>query len=388
MRVLPADRISRVAEYYFSTKLKQIKEMESSGIDVINLGIGNPDMPASSMVTRRAKQVIDSPGSHRYQPYKGIDELRFAFSEWYMKKYDVSLSPDDEILPLMGSKEGIMHISMAFLNRGDGVLIPDPGYPAYEATARLCSARCLIYDLKEENRWMPDLDLLERSDLDGIKLMWVNYPNMPTGQQASKEELSGLVEFGLKNRILIVNDNPYSLVLNDNPVSLLSVDGAMDTALELNSLSKSHNMAGWRIGMVGGAPDYIGYILRVKSSMDSGMFLPLQYAAIEALGLDGEWYSQLNKEYAARRDLVYSILDRLECTYKSGQSGLFVWAKIPSKWKNSEELSDFLLEHHALFVTPGSVFGSNGYKFIRISLCIEKERLSESMDRIIENITY
>jgi aspartate/methionine/tyrosine aminotransferase len=287
MSIKPSERISRISEYYFSSRLDQIRQMEKSGIYVINLGIGSPDTPPAREVIEEAVKSITLDDSHSYQPYRGITELRESFGRWYKERYNVLYNPESEIVPLLGSKEGVMHISMAFLNRGDGVLVPDPGYPAYAAAARLCSARCIYYDLTAENGWMPDLDYIEKSGIEGVKLMWVNYPNMPTGKKASQELFDRLVAFGRRNNILIVNDNPYGQILNDNPLSIMSTEGAKETAMELNSLSKSHSMAGWRIGMLGGKKEYIDYVLRVKSNMDSGMFLPLQRAAIAAMNLTG-----------------------------------------------------------------------------------------------------
>jgi aspartate/methionine/tyrosine aminotransferase len=395
MSIKPSERISRISEYYFSSRLDQIRQMEKSGIYVINLGIGSPDTPPAREVIEEAVKSITLDDSHSYQPYRGITELRESFGRWYKERYNVLYNPESEIVPLLGSKEGVMHISMAFLNRGDGVLVPDPGYPAYAAAARLCSARCIYYDLTAENGWMPDLDYIEKSGIEGVKLMWVNYPNMPTGKKASQELFDRLVAFGRRNNILIVNDNPYGQILNDNPLSIMSTEGAKETAMELNSLSKSHSMAGWRIGMLGGKKEYIDYVLRVKSNMDSGMFLPLQRAAIAAMNLPESWNMELNRMYRQRRESVYKLLDRLGCSYEDGQGGMFVWARLPYGHKCSMEYSDYLLDRFSVFITPGAVFGANGRGYVRVSLCNSVERSNEATARIealqersaVENIT-
>ncbi len=380
--IKPADRISEVKEYYFSVKLKEIDRMRKSGLDVLNLGIGNPDMPPSNEVIDELTWQASMENNHGYQSYIGIPELREAFSKWYAKYFDVNLDAGSEILPLIGSKEGIMHISMAFLNPGDSVLVPNPGYPTYSSVSKLVGANIVSYDLKEENNWLPDFDVLEKLDLSGVKLMWINYPNMPTGANADKDFFKRVIEFGKKNDILICNDNPYSFILNSNPQSILQVEGAKETALELNSLSKSHNMAGWRVGMVAASEEIINYILRVKSNMDSGMFKPLQLAAAKALSLDNDWYTQVNVEYLKRRILVWEIMDVLECRYDKEQTGMFIWARIPEKYESSAELSDEVLNKAHVFITPGFIFGSNGEKYIRISLCSNRGMLKEAMKRI------
>ncbi len=382
MRVQTADRLNFINEYYFSRKLSQIREMESKGIDVINLGIGNPDGPPSPEVIASVVSAANNSYSHGYQPYRGIRPLRVAFSEWYKTKFGVDLSPDNEILPLMGSKEGITHISLAFLNKGDGVLIPDPGYPAYESTARISGARCIFYNLDHKNSWCPNFSEIENEGLAGVKLMWVNYPNMPTGSRGSAKLFENLIEFGLKHNILIINDNPYSFILNQRPLSILSVDGAKEIALELNSLSKSHNMAGWRIGMVAGSSDHIDAVLKIKSNMDSGMFLPVQNAAITALSLGDNWYESINIIYRERREIAYEILNSLNCRFDKDQTGLFIWASLPDEWDSSIEFSEHLLNRINLFITPGSVFGANGRSYVRISLTVPAERLRESLARI------
>ncbi len=380
--ITPADRISEVKEYYFSVKLKEIDKMRQAGIDVINLGIGNPDMPPAPEVIEILKQQAESPANHGYQSYIGIPELRKSFSTWYRKYYDVSVNPDSEVLPLIGSKEGIMHISMAFINPGDGVLIPNPGYPTYSSVSKLVGAKIIHYDLIEENDWLPDFKELEKEDLSSVKLMWINYPNMPTGANAKPDFFEKIVEFGKKYNILICNDNPYSFILNDNPASILQVEGAKETVLELNSLSKSHNMAGWRIGMVASSSEIISYILRVKSNMDSGMFKPLQLAAAKALELDDSWYESINKQYKKRRKLVWEIMNTLGCTFDKNQTGMFVWAKIPASYKYGKELSDEILNKCHVFITPGFIFGDKGEKHIRISLCTNENLLNKALNRI------
>ncbi|MCW3804818.1 pyridoxal phosphate-dependent aminotransferase [Plebeiibacterium marinum] len=382
MTIKPANRISEVKEYYFSKKLREIDEMRQQGIDIINLGIGNPDRSPSDAVLEELTFSAANKGNHGYQSYVGIPELRNAFSEWYKKYFQIELNPANEILPLMGSKEGIMHISMAFLNKGDQVLVPNPGYPTYASVSNLVEADMVTYDLKEDLNWQPDFEELEKLDLSKVKLMWVNYPNMPTGANATLELFEKLVAFGKKHEILICNDNPYSFILNDNPLSIFRVDGAKDIAIELNSLSKSHNMAGWRVGMVGANPTFTQYILRVKSNMDSGMFKPLQLAAVKALALEKDWYEEVNKEYLERRELVWEIMDTLKCKYDKNQSGMFIWAKIPDSIDSAIDLSDKILNKAHVFITPGTIFGKQGDRYIRISLCSKQEVLKESINRI------
>ncbi len=382
MIIQPANRISEVKEYYFSKKLREIDEMRQQGIDVINLGIGNPDRSPSEVVLEELNAASANEGNHGYQSYIGIPELRNAFSAWYQNHFKVDIDPAKEILPLMGSKEGIMHISMAFLNKGDKVLVPNPGYPTYASVSNLVEADIVSYDLKEELNWQPDFKELEKMDLSQVKLMWVNYPNMPTGANATLELFEKLVAFGKKHEILICNDNPYSFILNDNPLSIFRIEGAKDIAIELNSLSKSHNMAGWRIGMVAANPTFIQYILRVKSNMDSGMFKPLQLAATKALSLEKEWYDEVNKEYLIRRELVWEIMDILNCKYDKNQSGMFIWAKVPETITSAVDLSDKILNEAHVFITPGTIFGKQGEQYIRISLCSKQEVLKESITRI------
>jgi len=382
MVIQPANRINDVQEYYFSRKLKEIDTMRKEGKPVLNFGIGSPDQAPSPQTIKALADCAARPNSHGYQSYVGIPALRQGFANWYSKFYQVDLNPQNEILPLMGSKEGIMHISMAFLNAGDEVLVPDPGYPTYSSVSRLVEANIRTYHLREENNWLPDFKEIEQQDLSKVKIMWVNYPNMPTGTNATMELYAQLVAFGRKHNILICNDNPYSFILNENPISILAVEGAKDVALELNSLSKSHNMAGWRIGMVAGAPDYIQNILRVKSNMDSGMFLGLQEAAVEALSYGKDWFDSVNKAYRERRQVVYEIMDLLGCTYDKSQSGLFVWGKIPANIEDSEVFADRFLYEAYVFVTPGTVFGQNGKRFIRISLCQPENILREGLERL------
>lgn len=382
-----ANRLNGIGEYYFSQKLREIEVLNKSGEPVINLGIGSPDMPPHPEVIKVLQESSSRPDVHAYQSYKGSQALRRAFSEWYDRWYGVTLDPETEILPLIGSKEGIMHICMTYLNEGDEALIPDPGYPTYKSAVKLAGATPVPYILKEENGWQPDFEALEQSDLSRVKIMWVNYPHMPTGQKADKEVFEKLVTFGQKNNILICHDNPYSFILNDEPGSLLSVEGARDVVIELNSLSKSHNMAGWRVGVLCGAKERIEEVLRFKSNMDSGMFLPVQLAAAKALSLGSEWYSELNEVYNRRRTLVFELLDHLKCIYSRAQVGLFVWAKIPSTFENCYQLSDRILYDSRVFITPGGIFGKEGEQFIRVSLCSTEEKLKDSLARIQKHIS-
>ena len=383
MKVKPALRTESVQEYYFSTKLRQIDQMRRNGADVISLGIGSPDRPPSENTIERLAVEARKPGVHGYQSYNGSPLLRKALSEWYLKYFGVKLDPENEILPLIGSKEGIMHISMAFVNPGDEVLVPNPGYPTYSSVTNLVGGKIRYYDLDEENSWHPDLKSLEKTDLSGVKLMWTNYPNMPTGALASKRLFSDLASFSREHNILLINDNPYSFILNNDYLSILSSEGAMETVLELNSLSKSHNMAGWRIGMVAGHSDYIKNILKVKSNMDSGIFLPLQLAAVEALNNPESWYITVNEAYAERRITAGSIMDILGCTWDLSQSGMFLWGKIPESIGNCESFVEEILNKALVFITPGFIFGSRGDRYIRISLCADNGRLKEARERIL-----
>lgn len=382
MIIKPAHRTETVSEYYFATMLKQVQHMNQEGKNVLNLGIGSPDLPPHPDVIEELSKHSNGTQNHGYQSYSGIPELRKAFSDWYRNYFSVSLNPENEILPLMGSKEGIMHISMAFLNPGDGVLIPNPGYPAYRAVAHLVGARVIEYSLRPENRWFPDFDELDTMDLSGVKFMWVNYPNMPTGTKATHELFEKLVSFASRKNILVCNDNPYSFILNKTPMSILSTEGAMSVAIELNSLSKSHNMAGWRVGMVGGKSEYLKAVLTVKSNMDSGMFKPVQLAAVKALNSPSEWYDSVNSTYEERLSKAAELFDKL-CIYPAkNQSGMFLWGQIPDEFVDSEDFTDFLLNQFFIFITPGSIFGSNGKKYARVSLCSPVSVFDEAIQRV------
>jgi aspartate/methionine/tyrosine aminotransferase len=380
--ITAASRTGLVTEYYFSAKLAQIERMRQEGAEIINLGIGSPDMAPATEVSAELTRSASVSGNHGYQGYRGIPTLRQAFAEWYGKYFAVTLDPASEILPLIGSKEGIMHISMAFLDPGDEVLVPDPGYPAYAAAASLAGGVVRKYDLTEETGWLPNIRAIEAAGTEKVKIMWFNYPHMPTGAKATHELFVELVGFALRNRILLCNDNPYSFILNSDHLSILSVPGARASALELNSLSKSHNMAGWRIGMLAGHKRYIDDVLRVKSNMDSGMFKPLQEAAAKALSASDEWYARLNEVYNRRRRYAEALMDELGCSFSPSQSGLFLWGRIPGRYSNAEELTEELLQRNHLFVTPGSVFGDNGRSHIRISLCAEEEIMKKALRRI------
>ena len=382
MKIELANRLNGIGEYYFSQKLREIDGMNKQGANVINLGIGSPDQAPDADVINTLETESRKPNVHGYQSYKGAAALREAMASWYQKWYGVTLDPVTEILPLIGSKEGIMHICMTYLNEGDKALVPNPGYPTYSSAVKLSGGTPVYYHLKEENSWAPDFAELEKTDLSMVKLMWVNYPHMPTGQPASTELFEKLVAFGKKHNILICHDNPYSFILNEHPASLLAVDGAKEVVIELNSLSKSHNMAGWRVGMLCGAKERIDEVLRFKSNMDSGMFLPVQLAATKALELDGEWHKALNEQYRERREKVYALLDLLNCQYSKDQVGLFVWARIPSAYKDGYELSDDVLYKAKVFITPGGIFGSEGNGYIRVSLCSTVENLEAAISRI------
>jgi len=375
-------RLEGIGEYYFSQKLREIDELNKQGKNIINLGIGSPDQPPHPDVIKTLQEESSKPNVHAYQSYKGSPVLRKAMSEWYKKWYNVDLDSDTEILPLIGSKEGIMHICMTYLNKGDEVLVPNPGYPTYRSAVMLAGGKCKEYKLREKDNYEPDFEKLSKKGLKKVKLMFVNYPQMPTGQLPSKELFEKLVAFGKENKILIIHDNPYSFILNDNPMSLLSVEGAKDCVIELNSLSKSQNMAGWRVGMLCGAKERIEEVLRFKSNMDSGMFLPVQLAAAKALGLGKEWYDEVNKVYRERREKVFELLDLLKCKFSKEQAGMFVWAKIPSKYKTGFELSDDVLYNSNVFITPGGIFGDSGDKYVRVSLCAPVEKFEEAMSRI------
>ena len=378
--IQPAKRLETVQEYYFSIKLREVRNLVAAGKPIINMGIGSPDLQPPAKVIEAIQSSLTDANAHKYQSYQGLPELRTAIANFYKNKYNVVANPENEILPLMGSKEGIMHISLAFLNEGDQVLIPNPGYPTYTSVTNLVGAEPLFYNLSEENNWQPNFEELENQDLSGVKIMWVNYPHMPTGTNATLETLEKLVAFGKKHQILIINDNPYSFILNDNPISILQVKGAKDIALELNSLSKTFNMAGWRVGMVLGNATYLNEILKVKSNMDSGMFYGIQKGAIEALQLSNDWFAAQNKIYEDRRALIWQLADKLETTYNKNATGLFVWAKI-AEGKKSEEVTDAVLYDNDIFITPGTIFGSQGEGYIRFSLCVTSDVIKEAISR-------
>lgn len=377
-----ADRLQTVEEYYFSRKLREVRALIADGKPVINMGIGSPDLPPPAVAVQALTDALANPVAHQYQNYQGLPELRKAIAGFYERHFSVSADAESEILPLMGSKEGILHISMAFLNKGDKVLIPNPGYPTYESVARLVEAEPVFFDLKEENHWQPDLDALEKRDLSGVKLMWVNYPNMPTGARATSELFQKLIDFGKKHQILIVNDNPYSAILNPQPLSILSAEGASEVAIELNSLSKTFNLSGWRVGYAIGKKDYIDAILKVKSNMDSGMFYPVQKGAVAALHSDRLWFDDLNEIYRSRRDLIFVLADKLGCSYDKDAAGMFVWAKLPDAVFDAAQFVDELLYDKHLFVTPGKIFGSNGNGYVRFSLCVPEDKIREAIKRV------
>ncbi|MEM0993436.1 MAG: aminotransferase class I/II-fold pyridoxal phosphate-dependent enzyme [Bacteroidota bacterium] len=379
-----ASRLGEVKEYYFSSKLREIRGMNAAGKNVLNLGIGSPDLPPDRSVIEALHQHSDLDNNHAYQSYTGLPELREAFADWYKRYFGVNLDAEKEVLPLIGSKEGIMHISMTYLEAGDEVLVPNPGYPAYQAVANLTGAKTILYDLKAANNWLPDLKALAQLDLSKVKIMWINYPNMPTGTPASIAFFEELIAFAHQHKILMVNDNPYSFILNDQKLSLLQIEGAKEVALELNSLSKSHNMAGWRVGILAGKADYLSTILRFKSNMDSGMYKPVQLAAAKALSLPNRWYGDLNIVYAKRRKKVYELMDVLGCTYTQSQVGLFVWAEIPDRYRDCYELADEVLHKANVFITPGGIFGTNGARYLRTSLCGKVEVFEEAIMRIKE----
>lgn len=382
--IRPASRVDAIEEYYFSRKLKEVAALNAAGADIIPLGIGGPDRAPHAEVTETLAREAGDAGNHSYQPYTGIPALRKGYADWYKRYYGVELNPDSEILPLIGSKEGVLHVSLAFLNPGDGVLVPNPGYPTYSSVSKLVGARIVSYELDENNGWEPDFDALEKSDLSGVKLMWVNYPNMPTGARASKALYERLVDFGRRHGIVIVNDNPYSFILNDNPQSMLSIEGAKDVVIEMNSLSKSHNMAGWRLGMAASNATFISWVLKVKSNIDSGQFKPVMLAAVKALGLGDEWYAEVNAVYGERRKVAEEIMDALGCSYDATQQGLFLWGKVSDAEASGEALADRVLAEARVFITPGFIFGSKGERYVRVSLCTPAERMREALARIIK----
>ncbi len=379
--MIPANRLEHVKEYYFSSKLREVRALQAAGKPIINLGIGSPDLPPPPQVIAALNEGLTQNGAHQYQPYKGTAEFRNAIAGFYKKYYQVSLDPETETIPLMGSKEGILHISMAYLNEGDEVLIPNPGYPTYTSVSKLVGAKAVFYDLNEEGDWLPNFDELEQQDLSKVKIMWVNYPHMPTGASATEEVFEQLVAFGKKHQILIVNDNPYSFILNENPKSILKVEGAKEVALELNSLSKSFNMAGWRLGMLSGSAKNIDTVLKVKTNMDSGMFYPVQAGATAALKLDKNWFDSMNSVYKSRRSKILELAAALNCTPGKEQAGMFIWCKVP-EGKSSEEFVDNLLHEHSVFTAPGFIFGDMGEGYIRFSLCTDEKNVDEAIKRI------
>lgn len=380
--IQPAGRVSEIQEYYFSRKLREVARLNAEGRDIISLGIGGPDRMPSAEVIDTLCEEARKPGAHSYQPYVGIPELRRAMSRFYSRHYGVELNPDTEIQPLIGSKEGILHVSLAFLNPGDGVLVPNPGYPTYTSVSRLVGAEIFNYDLTEDGGWMPDFEALERLPLDRIKLMWINYPHMPTGTPASVGLFEKIVDFGRRHGIVIAHDNPYSFILNREPQSILQVEGAKDVAVELNSLSKSHNMAGWRVAMAASNPTFISWILKVKSNIDSGQFKPLMLAAAKALEAGDDWYDDLYDVYAERCTIAEDIMRELGCTFDPQQRGMFLWGRVPDDVPSGEWLADELFYKARVFITPGFIFGRNGERYVRISLCAKPAKLRESLERI------
>lgn len=381
--IKPADRVSAVQEYYFSKKLKQVAEMNAEGKDIISLAIGSPDMPPSQQTIETLCEIAKRPDAHGYQPTMGTPELRNAMAEFYKRWYGVTLNPKTEIQPLIGSKEGILHVTLAFVNPGEEVLVPNPGYPTYTSLSKILGAKVVNYDLMENNGWQPDFDALERMDLSKVKLMWTNYPNMPTGGAARMETYERLVAFAKKHNIVVVNDNPYSFILNDKPLSLLQVEGAKDCCIEFNSMSKAHNMPGWRVGLCASNEEFIRWILKIKSNIDSGTFRGIQLAAAQALKNSEEWHHEANIEtYRRRRVIAEKIMQILDCEYDDSQVGMFLWGKIPEHYKNAEELTEKLLHEARVFITPGFIFGSNGERYIRISLCAKEEKIQLALERI------
>ncbi len=380
--ILPSRRLSGISEYYFASKLREIAQMNASGGEVINLGIGSPDLPPHADTIEALVTFSREKNTHSYQSYTGIPELRNAFAKWYADWFGVSLNPHDEVLPLIGSKEGIVHVAMTYLSEGDQALVPNPGYPAYRAATLLAGAEAIPYELLPEQHRLPDLEELARKDLSRVKIMWVNYPHMPTGAAANPDFFARLIKFAKAHQILIVHDNPYAFILNDQPASILAAPGAKEVALELNSLSKSNNMAGWRVGVLAGRADYLREVLRFKSNMDSGMFKPLQMAAARALESPPEWYERLNRIYSERREKAAQILEYLNCTIEPDQTGMFLWAKVPDDYSDGYQLSDTVLHQAQVFLTPGGIFGSLGQHYLRLSLCSDHAALDEALRRI------
>ena len=381
-KITPADRVGSIQEYYFSKKLKEVAEMTAQGKNVISLGIGSPDLPPSEETIETLCTHAHQANEHGYQPHVGIPELRQGFADWYRTWYGVELDPKSEIQPLIGSKEGILHISLAFLNPGDGVLIPNPGYPTYSSVSKLVGAKLIYYDLLEDKGWQPDFDALEQMDLSGVKMMWTNYPNMPTGGNATPALYERIVDFGRRHGILICNDNPYSFILNEHPLSILAVPGAKEICIELNSMSKAHNMPGWRMAMLASNAQFVQWVLKVNSNIESGQFKPMQYAAAKALQADKSWYDGMNKVYRSRRDLAGQIMQALGCTYDEQQVGMFLWGRIPDSAESAEAIANKVLYEARVFLTPGFIFGSRGERYIRISLCCKNEALQEALNRV------
>ena len=381
--IKPAERLSLVSEYYFSRKLKEVAQMNAEGKDIISLAIGSPDMPPSKQTIQTLCEVASRPDTHGYQPTMGTPELRKAMADFYKRWYGVELNPATEIQPLIGSKEGILHVTLAFVNLGEEVLVPNPGYPTYTSLSKILGAKVVNYDLMEDNGWQPDFEQLEKMDLSRVKLMWTNYPNMPTGGNARMETYERLVDFARKHNIVVVNDNPYSFILNDKPMSLLQVEGAKDCCIEFNSMSKSHNMPGWRVGMCATNPTFISWILKIKSNIDSGTFRGIQLAAAAALSNDEEWHHEANIEtYSRRRKYAEQIMDALGCKYDPNQVGMFLWGRIPDSYSNCEELTERVLHEARVFITPGFIFGSKGERYVRISLCAKEEKIQAALERI------
>lgn len=381
--IKPAERLSLVSEYYFSRKLKEVAQMNAEGKDIISLAIGSPDMPPSKQTIQTLCEVASRPDTHGYQPTMGTPELRKAMADFYKRWYGVDLNPATEIQPLIGSKEGILHVTLAFVNPGEEVLVPNPGYPTYTSLSKILGAKVVNYDLMEDNGWQPDFEQLEKMDLSRVKLMWTNYPNMPTGGNARMETYERLVDFARKHNIVVVNDNPYSFILNDKPMSLLQVEGAKDCCIEFNSMSKSHNMPGWRVGMCATNPTFISWILKIKSNIDSGTFCGIQLAAAAALSNDEEWHHEANIEtYSRRRKYAEQIMDALGCKYDPNQVGMFLWGRIPDSYSNCEELTERVLHEARVFITPGFIFGSKGERYVRISLCAKEEKIQAALERI------
>ena len=382
-QIQPADRLGQVSEYYFSRKLKEVARLNAEGHDIISLAIGSPDMPPSRQTVDKLCEVAANPNAHGYQPTMGTPELREAMAFFYKRWYQVDLNPQTEILPLIGSKEGILHVTLAFVNPGDKVFVPNPGYPTYTSLSKILGAEIVNYDLREDNEWQPDFDSLEKMDSSGVKLMWTNYPNMPTGGNAQMETYKKLVDFAQRHGIVVVNDNPYSFILNDKPLSLLQVDGAKECCIEFNSMSKSHNMPGWRVGMCCSNAQFIQWILKIKSNIDSGTFRGIQLAAAEALHNDASWHVEANiNTYQKRRMIAEEIMSTLGCVFDKKQRGMFLWGKIPEKYDDAEMLTERVLHEARVFITPGFIFGSNGARYIRISLCAKDDKMKEALQRI------